>query len=132
MSESVILCEGFHDRAFWAGWLRHLGCTDPGLPTAGRTTRTQLLDPWNTPVTGGQYAYHSKSGQFIRVRPCHGIGNILPAARVRLGQRPSKRLLQLVINIDPDVSAGGTGTGPSGLRRQDVLHEVQTSTRRQR
>lgn len=21
MSESVILCEGFHDRAFWDGWL---------------------------------------------------------------------------------------------------------------
>ena len=21
MSESVILCEGYYDRAFWAGWL---------------------------------------------------------------------------------------------------------------
>jgi hypothetical protein len=24
MSESVILCEGFHDRAFWDGWLTSL------------------------------------------------------------------------------------------------------------
>jgi len=48
MSESVILCEGYHDRAFWAGWLLHLGCTDPGLPSAGKATRTPIFDPWNT------------------------------------------------------------------------------------
>lgn len=29
MSESVIYCEGYHDRAFWMGWLGHLGCVDP-------------------------------------------------------------------------------------------------------
>ena len=25
MTESVVLCEGFYDRAFWAGLLTHLG-----------------------------------------------------------------------------------------------------------
>lgn len=126
MSESVILCEGYHDRAFWAGWLLHLGCTDPGLPPAGKTTRAQVLDPWNTPVTGGQFAYHSTSGRFVRVRPCHGKGNVLPAARVRLGQRTSKPLLRLVVTVDPDVSAAGTTPAAAGLRLHDVLQFVRT------
>lgn len=34
MSESVILCEGFHDRSFWDGWLSRPG---GGLPGAGRS-----------------------------------------------------------------------------------------------
>jgi len=67
MSESVILCEGYHDRAFWAGWLLYLGCTDPGLPPVGRTTRTPIDDPWGDRVIGGQFAYLSNTQQFIRV-----------------------------------------------------------------
>ena len=46
MSESVILCEGYYDRAFWAGWLTHLGCTDPGQRANG-THRIPVKDPWN-------------------------------------------------------------------------------------
>ena len=51
MSEAVVLCEGFHDRAFWAGWLLRLGCTDPGLLPDG--TRRLVLDPWNKIVADG-------------------------------------------------------------------------------
>jgi hypothetical protein len=127
MSESVILCEGFHDRAFWKGWLTHLGCADPGLPPAGKTARAPILDPRNTPVTGGQFAYHSKSGHFIRVRPCHGKSKVLPAARLRLGQRPSKQLLRLIINVDPDVRVAGATTATTGLQLQDLLQLVHST-----
>jgi hypothetical protein len=126
MSESVILCEGYHDRAFWKGWLLHLGCTDPGAPAPGQTRRTVVHDPWNVKVNAGDFAYLSAAGEFIRVRPCRGRTNVLPAARVRLKQRTSKRLLRLVINVDPDVSPAGATAGATGLRRQDVLREVQT------
>jgi hypothetical protein len=126
MSESVILCEGYHDRAFWKGWLMHLGCTDPGVPGPGQTRRPVVYDPWNTPVTGGQFAYHSRSSCFIRVRPCGGKSNVLEAARIRLHERTAKQLLRLVINVDPDVSAAGAATGVTGLRRQDVEHLVRT------
>lgn len=126
MSEAVILCEGYHDRAFWQGWLMHLGCTDPGLPPAGSTKRRPIRDPWKDPVTGGQFAYHSKSNRFIRVLPCQGRSNVLPAARLRLSQRATKQLPWLIINVDPDVSATGTGASLSGLRRQDVLQLVRT------
>lgn len=44
MSESVILCEGFHDRAFWDGWLTHLGCNSDGFRPG--TPGYPALDPW--------------------------------------------------------------------------------------
>ncbi len=28
MSVRVVVCEGYHDRSFWAAWLARLGCTD--------------------------------------------------------------------------------------------------------
>ncbi len=37
----------------------------------------------------------------------------------------TKPLRQLILNIDPDIPAGGSGTGLTGLRQQDVLHQVQ-------
>jgi hypothetical protein len=126
MSESVIYCEGYHDRAFWAGWLAHLGCVDPGVPPAGRTGRLTIYDPWNTPVSGGQYAYHSQSRRFIRVVPCHGKSNIRPLVNNRLQQRITKALTRLVINIDSDVTASGARVGPSGLQRHDVEQLVRT------
>jgi hypothetical protein len=125
MSESVILCEGYYDRAFWAGWLLHLGCVDPGRPPAGQSRRLKILDPWKNPVTGGQFAYDSKSGRFLRVQPCGGRSMIRPAALRRLGQRGARTLTCLVLNIDSDVLAGGAGSGSTGLRQQDVLHQVQ-------
>jgi hypothetical protein len=126
MSESVIYCEGYHDRAFWMGWLTHLGCIDPGVPLPGSTSRRPIYDPWNTLVSGGQFAYHSSSRRFIRVVPCHGKTKVLPAARIRLGQRNSKALIRLVINIDADMTASGVRAGPSGLQHADVLQVVRT------
>ena len=42
MSESVVLCEGYHDRAFWAALLEHLGCADPGR-NPGKRGRKNVL-----------------------------------------------------------------------------------------
>lgn len=52
MSESVILCEGFHDRAFWDGWLTFLGCNSDGFKPG--TPGYPALDPWGDPVRRGQ------------------------------------------------------------------------------
>jgi hypothetical protein len=123
MSESVILCEGFHDRAFWDGWLTFLGCSSDGFKPG--TPGYPASDPWRDEVRGGQFAYRSKSGSFVRVRPCNGKHNVLREARIRLTQRGFKTLLRLVINVDVDTSAAGTTPGPTGLLQQDVLHQVQ-------
>jgi hypothetical protein len=123
MNESVILCEGFHDRAFWDGWLTYLGCNSDGFKPG--TPGYPASDPWGVKVRGGQFAYHSKTGHFIRVVPCHGKSKILQEARIRLTRRTTNPLLRLVINVDVDTSAAGTTSGSTGLRQQDVLHQVQ-------
>jgi hypothetical protein len=126
MSESLILCEGYHDRAFWKGWLLYLGCTDPSTPAPGSARRSVVLDPWGTRVVAGHYAYSSRTGRFIRVVPCHGKSNVLTEALSRLRQRTTKPLSRLVINVDPDVPAGGTGPGTAGLQSRDVEARLQT------
>jgi hypothetical protein len=80
-----------------------------------------IYDPWKTPVAGGQYAYLSKGGGFIRVVPCGGRSHVPEAARLRLRERASKPLVRLVINVDPDVPGAGTAGSATGLRLQDVL-----------
>lgn len=104
-SESVILCEGYHDRAFWAGWLTSKGCVDPGLKP-GAWVRTPVLDPWNQRVSAGQFAYHSPGGRFLRVQPCNGKSNILRTARLRLANRANEAIDHLLINMDSDLPAG--------------------------
>ncbi len=58
--------------------------------------------------------------------PCLGKTEVLPAARLGLRERASKTLVQLVINVDPDVPAAAASTTVTGLRRQDVLQLVRT------
>jgi hypothetical protein len=123
MSESIILCEGFHDRAFWDGWLTHLGCSSDGFKPG--TAGFPAPDPWGSEVRGGQFAYRSTSGDFVRVRPCNGKSKILQEARIRVAQRNTKRLVRLIINVDVDTSVANPGTGPTGLRQQDVLYQMQ-------
>lgn len=131
MSESVILCEGFHDRAFWAGWLEHLGCGDPGAAEAGQARRKRVLDPFGTPVEGGQFAFETSGGAFIRVVPCGGKEKVPVAARVRLLQRTSKAIIRLVINVDSDRPFDDTGTHSRATDRVDqVVRECDPSATR--
>lgn len=121
MSQSVILCEGYHDRAFWAGWLPHLGCTDPGKPPPGSTRRIDVIDPAGKRVSRGEFGFRSRSDRFIRIVPCHGKTNIRPAALLRLHRREvSPPLERLVFNVDADVPVDGAETA-TGIRQQDVL-----------
>jgi len=113
MSESVVLCEGYHDREFWAGWLEHLGLTDPGL-RPGRTERVPIFDPWKKKVAGGQFGFLSPTDHFVRIVPCHGdIRRIKEtaardwldsAAKEQRQGAGESRLRRLVLSIDSDVN----------------------------
>ncbi len=74
MSESVVLCEGPHDRAFWAGWLTYLGCSDEGFRPG--TLGYPRPDPWGDEVRGGEFGYHSRSHSFLRVVFCGGRSKV--------------------------------------------------------
>ena len=117
MSESVILCEGFYDRAFWAGWLIHLACP---APKAG----ARVLDPSGKLVERGHYGFYTVNGHFVRVVPCHGKDKILPEARHRLRERWVDPFSRLVMCVDPDVIADGA-EAKTGLRTNDVLRIIR-------
>jgi hypothetical protein len=104
-SESVVFCEGFHDRAFWKGLLLHLNCTDPGI-VPGASTRGTIKDPFGGDVVGGRFAYSSPAGPFIQVIPCHGKGNILRNVRIRLSRPSTEPVRHMIINDDADVPEG--------------------------
>ena len=101
-SQRVILCEGFHDRAFLSGWLKRLGCHD------ARRGGGAALDPWGKRVQGGQFAFLSPDGGFVRVVPCHGdrariVGESVP---VFLAQSAVNPVRDLVVVLDADTAAG--------------------------
>ena len=109
-NESVILCEGYYERTFLAGWLLWRGCTDPGA-NPGKQERQLIRDPWKEPVSHGEYAFKSPNGSFIRVIPCMGSGNILNVARTRLNRRATRALTRLALCYDADSDL--TDTSPS-------------------
>jgi len=121
--ESVILCEGFHDRAFWDGLLRHLGCVvpqDPNKPVSQKI----ILDPWGSRVTGGRFGYHSKSREFVRLIPCGGETFLADAMRTRLAERTTKTLRRLVVTYDADTDPRTDPSAAQGIasRQSAVLN----------
>jgi hypothetical protein len=110
-SESYVLSEGYHDRAFWRGQLLHLGCADPGARPNGQ--RREVYDPFGLPVRGGHFAFHSKSGVFIRIVPAGGKPQVPELLKTRLKESEIKRLQRLVINVDADDHDDGSpSAGP--------------------
>ena len=57
--ESIIICEGFYDRAFWHGLLVHqFACKDK-----------RMSGPWGDPKGGGIYGLYSPSKFPLRIQP---------------------------------------------------------------
>jgi hypothetical protein len=117
-TESYILCEGYHDRAFWKGILLALGCASMGIP--GTTPN----DPWGDPVRGGQFAFLGKRKGFIRVVPAGSKNNLLRLAIIRLQQRADRPLRHLIINADSDANADGTPRLHGELQCDTIFDQV--------
>jgi hypothetical protein len=117
--ESYVLSEGYHDRAFWSGYLLHLGCTDPGARPNGQ--REKVSDPFGVPVSSGHFAFRSKSGAFVRIVAARGKTQIPQILRTRLKESEIKRLARLVVNVDSDQSADGS---PS-VEHELTLHKLE-------
>ncbi|HQY64852.1 MAG TPA: hypothetical protein PK141_25840 [Polyangiaceae bacterium] len=104
--DNVILCEGYHDRAFLAGWLEALGCTSckdkeyrRGKPLRGR----------------GQFGfYHTTRDVWARVVPVRGDGNMYPEAELILEGAKTDPIANLVRVVDRDTN---TDAGELGMRR---------------
>lgn len=94
--QHAILCEGYDDRSFWAGWLGALGCEDrKGDPN----------DVWGRPVRGeGRFVFQAPTGARIILHPVGGRSRLRPFARTYLADR-NHRFDRVVVNLDPDLPA---------------------------
>lgn len=101
MSQSVVLCEGYDDRAFWTGWLLRLGCLAASTPEERR-------DEWARPVTGGRYLFYTPGRDRILVEPCHGREQAPRAARAYFAAQATHPIRRLVINVDSDRRVGAS------------------------
>lgn len=115
--QSVILCEGYDDRSFWAGWLGvALGCTE----AKGR-------DPWGRPVDQGKYAYRTEAGAFLLVHPCRGREQLVEQANLYLAGHPTHPLAHLLLNHDSDEDAPEWGDRAIELRKLASRADDQVS-----
>jgi hypothetical protein len=116
-AEIIVLCEGYHDRAFWKGWLLHAGCVDPGKKGG---LRIPVTAPNGQQVKGGQFAFVSGTNRFIRLVPCDGGENVLKRSRFYFEEGKSKPIQRLVFTLDADKQ-------PAETIRQRVAEEVRRS-----
>lgn len=96
--ERIVLCEGYHDRAFIAGALEKMGCTESRTDGQGKTVSG-----------GGQYGFRSATNQFIRVVPCQGKEKIPVQLRSTLDGRGTRGFIKRIvvcIDADTDSTAG--------------------------
>lgn len=112
MRHVIVLCEGYHDRAFWGAWLRKAGCEDARF-YPNRETAVPVRDPNARALPRGAYAYRLGDKAFVRVEPCMGKDKILPRARDIVGDRDNYPFDRLVISCDCDLHADGTESEPA-------------------
>lgn len=72
MDQTLIVCEGYDDRAFLKGWLLRRGANDPS-----KDGKIAVKDPWQRRVQKGQFAFHGGDDRFIRLVPAGGLHEIV-------------------------------------------------------
>jgi hypothetical protein len=117
VNEGIVLCEGYDDRAFWAGWLIKLSRQEP---PAGNP----VFDPRGRKVEGGHYGFYPKSDRFVRIVPCKGATKTIGEMTRRVRERQVDPFQHLVVCLDPDIDVCG-GDQRTGVRPEDLLRMVK-------
>lgn len=100
-----ILCEGFDDRSFWAGWLLHLGCVDPteGGKKDARDARG------DTVKGGGRFLFQSGVWRIV-LTPYHGRSKVRETVEDFLrgdAEAPDVLVLNLDLDAEDEQAAPG-------------------------
>jgi hypothetical protein len=110
--QHVILCEGFDDRSFWAGWLGYLGCTDPS-----KQGRVKVKDAHGLPVQGsGRFLFHPRAGACIILHPYGGRSKLRGAANEYLKDHKTHPIDRMIFNLDSDAESGSEDTARDVIR----------------
>jgi len=108
MNQVLIVCEGYHDRAFWAGWLESLGCTDARKPRDGSVTPSSVSDAFGK-VDRGAYAYDAPSSTTkIRIQPAKSDSQVVEVAITMLKLTSIGIKVHALLNRDADKDAPTT------------------------
>lgn len=134
MSERVVLCEGFRDRAFWAAWLPRLGWTDMARGRRPRPRFEELEVEYRVGAASAGEMLSLQRGDFafrrgeerLRVHPCGSDDGVLKAVEPLLEVRVPRTL---VACLDSDAMADDPD--PTARRRAQV-DEVLRKVRQQR
>lgn len=94
MSQSIVLCEGYHDRAFLKGLATQLGCT------------LSRLRPGGQRLEGGRFGYTTPRGRFVEVVPCDGVDKMAAQAEQSWKLHQAEQLVALVWCCDEDTAGG--------------------------
>lgn len=100
ISQTIFVCEGYHDRSFLAGWLLRIGCVD-----LSQTLGRRVKDPWGKPVVLGHYGYNDVRGRFLRIAPAGGESQCFAVADGLLSGRSTQPIRDLFLVVDADASA---------------------------
>lgn len=105
---SIILCEGYRDRAFWAGWLETNGWED-----ARPEQKKPAKDPYGQTQSGsGKYAYYAKNRSFVVVIPTEGESHMdefckssLDSIEGYIRKSDACNLHRIILSVDSDVKS---------------------------
>ncbi|MBK9385494.1 MAG: hypothetical protein IPN34_11855 [Planctomycetes bacterium] len=109
---AIVLVEGYHDRAFWSGW----------LTARGWVSAKGALDPSGKKVEGGRFAFR-RGESFAVVMPCDGWSNIpsIFKTHVKAAQSPETgQIDHLIPCFDHDI-AGKDHAASIRDRFQEVI-----------
>ncbi len=110
--QQVILCEGFDDRSFWVGWLRHLKCTDPS-----NRGRRIVKDAYELRVQGkGRYLFHSPGGACIIVHPYGGRSKLRRTVNEYLKDHTTHPIHRMILNLDSDAESDSDDGARAAVR----------------
>ena len=128
-SQVVILCEGYHDRSFWAGWLETLGLHSLYDPRKGGQ---RPVDPWGKPVADGHFAFKGKAGRpFVRIRPCRGDAKVRDAFRDVLKLRATEFASAIIAALDWDkIAEPASPSAANAARRlENFLRQMEPAAK---
>jgi len=96
--QHVVLCEGYDDRDFWAGWLLALGCEDCGR-------KRPVLDRHDEEVEKPRFLFRTPGGTDVLLHPFMGSRKeALEAVRFYRARHATKPVGRMIFNRDSDAT----------------------------
>lgn len=123
---SVILCEGYYDRAFWDGYLENSGW----IGGASNIPK----DPHGSTHKGqGKHAHAHTDGNFVLLVPCEGESKLreafqawLPSLKAYSERTDACDRYQIIVNRDDDSLEGGENPTRGADTVRQLLQEAGT------